>query len=239
LLAKLRTLSFRTFPERIPAADKAPRPNRYRFVEWEREEGVHAFKTESGILNYVALHGVLSNEPPRHRQVTLLILSEGESITQVPEWVTSLITGEPYALLAPRGIGATTWTPESANFISRAHLCIGRTIDQGRVWDIAAIGRHLNGDGFIKVIGRGNAGILGAYAALFEQSIREVVVVSPPASHAEGPAFLNVLRVLDIPEALGLLAPRQLTLVNAGDRVFERTRAIYESAGAGNNLRRG
>ena len=30
-------LSFRTFPERIPAADKAPRPNRYRFVEWESE----------------------------------------------------------------------------------------------------------------------------------------------------------------------------------------------------------
>ena len=44
LVTKLRTLSFRTFPERIPAADKAPRPNRYRFVEWEREEGVQAGK---------------------------------------------------------------------------------------------------------------------------------------------------------------------------------------------------
>ena len=65
--------------------------------------------------------------------------------------------------------------------MSRAHLCIGRTIDQGRVWDIAAIARHWNGDGPIKVIGRGQAGILGAYAALFEPSIREVVVVAPPA----------------------------------------------------------
>ena len=99
-------------------------------------------------------------------------------------------------------------------------------------------GRRLNGDGPIKVIGRGQAGILGAYAALFEPSIREVVVVAPPASHAEGPAFLNVLRVLDVPEALGLLAPRTLTLVNTGDTLFERIRAIYESAGAGNNLRR-
>jgi hypothetical protein len=33
------------------------------------------------------------------------------------------------------------------------------------------------------------AGIpLGGYAVLFEPSIREVVVVAPPASHAEGPA---------------------------------------------------
>ena len=236
LVTKLRMFSFRTFPERIPAADKAPRPNRYRFVEWEREEGVQVWKTESGIVNYIALHGVVSNEPPRERAVTLIVLNEGESLSVLPDWAMALITGEPYAILAPRGIGATAWTPESANYMSRAHLCVGRTIDQGRVCDIAAIARHLNGDGPIKVAGRGQAGILGAYAALFEPSIREVVVVAPPASHAEGPAFLNVLKVLDIPEALGLLAPRTLTLVNAADTPFERTRAIYESTGAGNNL---
>ena len=70
----------------------------------------------------------------------------------------------------------------------------------------------------MKVIGRGQAGILAAYAALFEPSIKEVMLVDPPASHATGPIFLNVLRVLDVPEALGLLAPRPLTLVNAAMR---------------------
>ena len=238
LINKLRTFSFRTFPERIPPADKAPRPNRYRFVEWEQEEGVQVWKTESGIVNYISLHGVVSNEPPRERPVTLFVLNEGEPLSGLPEWAKALIASEPYAVLAPRGVGGTAWTPESANYVSRAHLCIGRTIDQGRVWDIAAIVRHLNGDGPVKVVGRGQAGILGAYAALFEPSIREVVVVAPPVSHAEGPAFLNVLRVLDIPEALGLVAPRRLTFVNAGDTAFERTRAIYESAGAGNSLYR-
>ena len=238
LVTRLRRLSFRTFPERIPAADKAPRPNRYRYAEWEREEGVQAWKTESGIVNYVALHGLVSNEPHGKKPVTLIVLNEEESLSALPEWAATLIAGEPYAMLAPRGIGATAWTPESANYMSRAHLCVGRTVDQGRVWDVAAIGRRLNGDGPIKVIGRGQAGILGAYAALFEPSIREVVLVAPPASHAEGPAFLNVLRVLDVPEALGLLAPRPLTLVSTGETAFERTRAIYESAGAGNNLRR-
>ena len=63
-------------------------------------------------------------------------------------------------------------------------------------------------------------------------------MVAPPASHAEGPAFLNVLRVLDVPEALGLLAPRTLTLVNAGDAAFDRTEKIYDRAGAERNLQR-
>ncbi|MCI0537294.1 MAG: acetylxylan esterase [Verrucomicrobiales bacterium] len=233
LLKQLQELSFRTFPERIPPADKAPRPNEYRFVDWEREEGVQVWNTESGVLNYITLHGVLSNEPLRDTPVTLVVVNEGESLSQLPEWAKAFIAEhEPYAILAPRGVGPTAWTPEPANYIQRAHLFVGRTIDQGRVWDIAAVGRHLNGDGPIKVIGRGLAGILGAYAALFEPTIQEVVVVDPPASHAEGPIFLNVLRVLDIPEALGLLAPRPLTLVNANDPVFNRIREIYKRAGA-------
>ena len=49
--------------------------------------------------------------------------------------------GEPYAILAPRGVGPPPGL-RNRRTTSRAHLCIGRTIDQGRVWDIAAVGRH-------------------------------------------------------------------------------------------------
>src|SRR5262249_43125714 len=89
-----------------------------------------------------------------------------------------------------------------------------------------------------KVIGRGQAGILAAYAALFEPSIKEVVIVDPPTSHKEGPIFLNVLSVLDVPEALGLLAPTPLTLVNAKDKAFDKTQEIYKLAGAEARLQR-
>jgi hypothetical protein len=57
-------------------------------------------------------------------------------------------------------------------------------------------------------------------------------------SHRDGPIFLGVLRVLDVPEALGLLAPTPLTLVNAGDPAFGRAARIYAAAGAGQKLRR-
>ena len=56
--------------------------------------------------------------------------------------------------------------------------------------------------------------------------------MDPPTSHMEGPHFLNVLRVLDIPVALGLLAPRKLTVYGAKAESFQKTAALYEIAGA-------
>ena len=66
-----------------------------------------------------------------------------------------------------------------------------------------------------------------------------MVIIDPPKSHKEGPIFLNVLRVLDIPEALGLLAPNvRLTLINARDPAFDRTEQMYRLAGAADKLTR-
>ncbi|HJZ57796.1 MAG TPA: hypothetical protein VKE74_22745, partial [Gemmataceae bacterium] len=68
-----------------------------------------------------------------------------------------------------------------------------------------------------------------------QDPVPEVVILDPPTSHRDGPHFLSVMRVLDIPEALGLLAPDvKLTLVGekAKDKAFDRTAAIYKLAGA-------
>jgi hypothetical protein len=73
--------------------------------------------------------------------------------------------------------------------------------------------------------------VVAAYAALFEPRLAEIVAVDPPASHRDGPIFLNVLRVLDVPDALGMLAPRPLTLYTVQDRAFVRTASIYTAAG--------
>jgi len=58
-----------------------------------------------------------------------------------------------------------------------------------------------------------------------------VVVYDPPITHRDGPIFLNVLRVLDIPEAFGLLAPRSLTVRTAHPDAFQATTSIYRVAG--------
>ncbi len=147
------------------------------------------------------------------------------------EWV-----GRGYFGLFTRGGWAKKSPP---NYVERAHALLGRTVDEGRLLDLLSHLQLLRKSALKapKVIGQGQAGILAAYAALFEPSIKEVVIIDPPTSHKEGPIFLNVLRVLDIPEALGLLAPNvKLTLINAKDRAFDRTEQIYKLAGAADKL---
>ena len=71
--------------------------------------------------------------------------------------------------------------------------------------------------------------------------VAEIIIADPPTSHRAGPHFLGVNRVLDIPEALGLLAPDvKLTLVgkNAKDKAFDKTAAIYKHAGAADKFKR-
>ena len=80
--------------------------------------------------------------------------------------------------------------------------------------------------------------MIAAYAALFTPGVERVIAVQPPASHKDGPIFLGVLRVLDVPDALGLLAPTPLTLVGGNDQALARTEQIYRAAGAMKALQR-
>jgi hypothetical protein len=160
---------------------------------------------------------------------------------KAPDVKPLLRPGENFWVMYPRGIDDSEWTRKSPpNYVERSHALLGRTVDQGRLWDVIATLRYLKKEGkpAVRVIGQGRAGVIAAYAALFEPSVEEVVLLDPPASHKDGPFFLGVLRVLDVPDALGLLAPRKLTLVNAKDKAFDRTAEIYKLAGVADKLQR-
>ena len=70
-------------------------------------------------------------------------------------------------------------------------------------------------------------GILGLYAALFDDRIRQVILKDPPESHRLGPALLNVLRVTDIPEVAAAFAPRKLVVLGKIPASFDYARGIY------------
>jgi cephalosporin-C deacetylase-like acetyl esterase len=236
LLLALRERSFRAFPERIAAASGGEFGPALLGMSYEQK-----LPTEPG----VELVLLAPREPHRGqaRAGSLLVLNPEEEVAYYPAWAKPLLSGKQVQVLHPRGGGRRGWTQKSPpNYVKRAHALLGLTVDEGRVRDIAATIRYLDngakGKVRWRVIGRGQAGILAAHAALFEPSIAEVVVVDPPVSHRDGPIFLNVLRVLDIPDALGLLAPRPLTLVNAKDKAFDRTVQIYRAAGAEKKLTR-
>jgi len=228
LLGQLRQRSFRRFPERLPVATFESKLMLLTF-------SARRLETEAGIICVIGTDSAMKPNPTR---ATLLVKSFGEESNFVlppePDWLTELVDQEQFHQLWLRG-GTTKKSPP--NYFERSHVLLGRTIDDGRVWDVAATVRYLAGEDKAKrgwrVIGRGQAGVIAAYAALFEPAITEVVLVDPPASHLNnaGPHFLGVLRTLDIPQALGLLAPRPLTLINAKDPAFQSTEQIYKLAG--------
>jgi hypothetical protein len=151
-----------------------------------------------------------------------------------------VLQGEIFTV-SPRGHGISEWTRKNPpNYVERSHALLGHTADERRVFDTIGMFRYyinMAKDQKWQLAGRGQAGVIAAYAAIFEPDVPAVVLKNPPASHRDGPTFLNVLRVLDVPEALGLLAPRPLTIYS-NDKAFDRTAEIYKIAGAGDKFKR-
>ncbi len=186
-----------------------------------------------------------SQDKTEPKRLWLVVLNADEPEGKLPAWTKGVFPeGQPVTVLSPRGGGEfSAWTRKNPpNYVERAHALLGRTVDTGRVWDVQATARWLHeaegNELSVGVVGKGQAGVLGAYAGLFENCIAEVILVDPPSSHRDGPHFLGVMKVLDVPDALGLLAPRQVTLINAKDAAFDRAAKSFQAAGYAERLTR-
>ena len=110
---------------------------------------------------------------------------------------------------------------------------VGETVDSMRLADVLAAVDALSRRGAapVTVLGGGVSGALGLYAAILNPAIEHVVLIEPPATHAEGPIFLNVLRYTDLPEAAALIAPRRLTFYAHEPAAYEYARQIWRLYG--------
>jgi len=237
LIQKLQLSCFQSFGDRIPKAQRTPgRPLTAR--EFSTEPGIEVVETVGGAA---AVKRIKVNE------VALIIF--GPDLVANPAQSLPLfeLTKSVSLMrnLEPRGLNVTQKSPP--NYVERSHALLGKTLDEGRVFDIVSWLRVVAADERkkdppAKLYGFRRDGILAAYAVLLEALepglVQEITIVNPTKSHMEGPHFLGVLRVLDIPEALGLLAPTPLTLINAQDAAFDRTAEIYKLAGAADKLTR-
>jgi dienelactone hydrolase len=228
ILKQLRDSTFRSIVEGVAAAKREK-----KFIEIDgKKEWYMQTLTEPGIE-------VDAGPVLKSGEIKFLYVVEQESLqdkTREAE-LKRVLGGKNHWYLLPRGF----WTnPSPPNYVDRAHALLGQTPDLGRVRDIIATFKCLQEQEKVTpaVVGVGSSAILVVYAALLEPSIKEIVVIDPPKSHTNGPHFLEVLRVLDIPVALGLLAPTPLTLLNAKDLAFDRTAEIYMRAGAADKLTR-
>jgi dienelactone hydrolase len=126
-----------------------------------------------------------------------------------------------FAFIAPRGVGPTAW---GGNFKKQTHIrrrfmLLGQTLDAMRVWDvrrgIQAL-RQIEGFADVPIVLTASKEMAGIalYAAMFEPNIEAVVLSDLPKSHRDGPDFLNVLKYLDVPQAVAMVAENSYVVID-------------------------
>ncbi len=111
-----------------------------------------------------------------------------------------------FAFIAPRGVGPTRWGDgDGAHQIRRRFLLLGQTLDGQRVWDVrrglsalATVSKASK----VELQASGDMAAVALYASVFEPGVTRLRLTDPPTTHREGPAYLNILTVLDMPQAV-------------------------------------
>lgn len=83
----------------------------------------------------------------------------------------------------------------------------------------------------ISVYGRRQMGALALYAAALDPRISRVILDDPPSSHWQGPPLLFILRITDLAEVAGLVAPREIVSLTRLPDTFAYTASIYDLYG--------
>ena len=120
-----------------------------------------------------------------------------------------------FAYVAPRGIGLTAWNPDERKQtqIRRRFMLLGQTLDGMRLWDVRRAIQVLRQIESLKkapisIKSQRQMGGIALYASLFEPDIAGLDLWHLPDSLREGPVFLNVLRYMDIPQAVAMASER-------------------------------
>lgn len=140
------------------------------------------------------------------------------------------------AYLPPRGVGPTQWSGDerAKTHVLRRYMLLGQTLEGMRVWDIRRAIETVRqpavvGPGAaLQLAGERYQAVNALYASLFTDSISSLELIAPPASHHTGPDYLNVLRFLDVPQAVAVSAeqrPVKITRGNPDDWSWARNTA--------------
>lgn len=88
----------------------------------------------------------------------------------------------------------------------------------------------------VYLYGKGDAGVAALYAALADERVSGVIVEDAPSSHLDGAPILGILRALDMPQAVGLMAPRKAVLIAPGHNYWTWPSRAYERLGCSENF---
>ncbi|MEZ6112572.1 MAG: hypothetical protein R3C99_16390 [Pirellulaceae bacterium] len=129
------------------------------------------------------------------------------------------------AYVAPRGVGPTAFdlSERKQTQHRRRFYLLGQTLDGMQVYDarraIQAL-RTLDDQDGVPLWLQSQRQMAGVtlYASLFEPRITRVDLHDLPRDHRNGPYFLNVSRILNMPQAVALAADRSKVVLYQSDK---------------------
>jgi len=147
---------------------------------------------------------------------------DDEAFGQQKQMLTNFKWGMAY--VCPRGIGPTEWSGSAKAQTQRLRrfYLLGQTLDGMRVWDIRRCLQTLRAIPGLQetplwLQAQGDMAVDALYASLFEENITRLDLHKMPVTHngsvagdpkEVAPALLNVLRHLDLPQAVAMAAMR-------------------------------
>lgn len=221
------------------------------FAEWRSKEGgwssryANAFHVEFTTEEGIRVNGQLFVPRKSAAAMPALIYLKGADDVIYPVDYDPLLpafTSHVVLVLHPRAVDYPGVSNYKMSNIRMTAALIGATVESMQLWDLLrsvdyleeAAGVKLSG---VSVYGRKHMGALGLYAAALDPRITRVILEDPPASHWQGPALLNILRVTDLPEAAAMVAPREIVSLTRMPAEYAYTSSIYALHGRKDGIR--
>jgi len=239
LLAELKDKVFRAFPKTKAPFDAVKKPGSAwadRYTGWYRVE----FSTEEGLRVSGRLF-VPSDGAASHPGLISVMSRDATFYQPGLDQLLPALGNHVILELRTRGVDAPADNFTMAS-VRRAAALVGGTLGSMQIWDILRSVDFLTEHERLKpsslsVYGRGEMGALALYAAALDERITRVILDHPPTTHWQGPALLNVLRLTDLPEAAGLVAPREIVSLGKLPEAYDYTSSIYALYGKKDRIR--
>lgn len=229
----LQKKTFRAWPEKVDSNVKVETSHRdgltLKTISFESQKHVPlklfiVLPDHSKTVSEVTLNVLNQAEWEQFQSALAPLFSTKEDAKPSPEKASSLykemqqrVQQEQTALVyfTPRGVGPDQWNqdPRKQVQIRRRFYLLGQSLEGMQIWDIRQAIQQLRAQPEFKTANltlkaSGEAAALSLYASLFEQGISQLELSGMPTSHQQGPALLNILRFLDLPQALSMAASR-------------------------------
>lgn len=144
--------------------------------------------------------------------------------------------------IAPLGVGRTAWPASRDIGIRRRFAMLGQTLDGWRVGEARralGVGRA-QGAKSLTVFAEGEAAPVALWATLLEidpdnrhdGAETTLILRSPPPTVRDGPGFLNLDRILEMPQAVALLYPAAVRIEASPASAWDWARDLAASLGA-------